>query len=89
MYIYMRTGGGRKMLEKEYNYFLKNKETLLQKYQDWFIVIIGEQVVGNYLSQEEALRESSSKYALGTFLIQKVSTNQEDVTQRFFSLVYF
>lgn len=77
------------MLEKEYDYFLKNKEALLQKYKDQFIVIMGEQVVGNYLSQEEALREASSKYALGTFLIQKVSNNKEDVTQRFFSLVYF
>ncbi len=73
------------MLEKEYAYFLKNKETLLQKYPDQFIVIINETVVGNYVTQEEALKEASSKYALGTFLIQKVSSKPEDVTQRFFS----
>ncbi|MDD5156142.1 MAG: DUF5678 domain-containing protein, partial [Candidatus Omnitrophica bacterium] len=72
-------------LEKEYNYFLNNKATLLQKYPNQFIVIINETVVGNYASQEEALREASGKYTLGTFLIQKVSNNQEDTTQRFFS----
>jgi len=73
------------MLEKEYNYFIKNKATLLQKYPDQFIVIINETVVGNYVSQEQALREASSKYTLGTFLIQQVSNNPEDTTQRFFS----
>ena len=73
------------MLEKEYNYFLKNKESLLQKYPDQFIVIVGETVVGNYTTQEEALTEASKTHALGTFLIQKVSADQEDMTQRFFS----
>ncbi len=73
------------MLEKEYGYFVKNKETLLQKYPDQFIVIIGETVIGNYATQEEALREASKQHALGTFLIQKISNKPEDITQRFFS----
>ena len=73
------------MLEKEYDYFLKNKQTILKDYGNKFIVIVGEQVVGNYESQEEALKESSQKYTLGTFLIQKVSDKPEDITQRFFS----
>jgi len=73
------------MLEKEYNYFLRNKETLLQKYPKQFIVIIDETIVGNYASQEEALKEASQKYPIGKFLIQKVSDDQGDVTQRFFS----
>lgn len=73
------------MLEKEYDYFLKNKETMLREYENKFIVIVGEQVVGSYASQDEALKESSQKYAIGTFLIQKISNKQEDITQRFFS----
>jgi len=73
------------MLEKEYNYFLKNKAALLKEHANKFIVIIGEQVVGSYASQEEALKEASQKYTIGEFLIQKVSDNQDDVTQRFFS----
>lgn len=73
------------MLEKEYSYFLKNKAALLKEYANKFIVIIGEQVVGSYDSQEEALKEASQKYTIGEFLIQKISDNQDDVTQRFFS----
>lgn len=77
------------MLDKEYNYFKKNKARLLKQYANKFIVIKGEQVVGHYDSQEEALKESSQKYKLGTFLIQKVSSSADDTIQRFFSNVYF
>ena len=74
-------------LEKEFNYFLKNRDSLLKEFKDQFIVIIGEKVVGNYSTQEEALRDSSSKYQIGTFLIQKVSESEEDTSQRFFSRI--
>ena len=73
------------MLEKEYKYFLNNKSSLLQKYPNQFVVIVDETVVGNYASQEEALKEASKTHALGTFLIQKVSDKPEETTQRFFS----
>jgi hypothetical protein len=76
-------------LEKEYSYFLKNKEALLKSFPNKFIVIIDDEVVGNFGSQEEALKEASKKYKLGTFLIQKVSQAESDVIQRFFSMVYF
>lgn len=77
------------MLEKEYSYFNKNKASLLKKYNNKFIVIMGEEVIGAYDTQEEALRESSKKYAVGTFLIQKVSNDPSDTVQKFFSNVYF
>ena len=76
-------------LEKEYSYFLKNKAALLKSFSNKFIVIIDDKVMGNFGSQEEALKEASKKYKLGTFLIQKVSRDESDVTQRFFSMVYF
>ncbi len=75
------------MLEKEYAFFEKNKAELLKKYRNKFIVIVKEAVVDSYDSQDEALRESSKKYKLGSFLIQKVSDGEEDVIQRFFSRV--
>ncbi len=73
------------MLEKEYKYFLENKDSLLKEYRNMFIVIKDDKVVGSYTTQDEALSESSRKYALGTFLIQKISDKPEDVSQRFFS----
>ena len=76
------------MLEKEYNYFLKNRKTILQKYEKKFIVIVNEEIVDSYDSEEEALRDAASRFKMETFLIQKVSRDEEDTTQRFFSRVY-
>ena len=76
-------------LEKEYKYFLENKDILIKTYENKFIIIIGEEIVSSFDSQEEALREANKKYKLGSFLIQKVSKDEEDISQRFFSMVYF
>lgn len=76
-------------LEKEFNYFIKNKEDLLKSFLNKFVVIINDKVVGSYDSQEKALREASKQHKAGTFLIQKVSTDDTDTTQKFFSMVYF
>ncbi len=76
------------MLEKEYDYFLKNRDILLKEYEGKFIVIIGNEVVGSYSSREEALKETYSKHKMGTFLIQKVSRDEDDIIQRFSSRVY-
>lgn len=76
------------MLDKEYRYFLKNKDKLINEYEGKFIVIVGEKVVGSYPSREEALKEASASHKLGTFLIQKVSRGEDDVVQRFSSRVY-
>lgn len=60
------------MLEKEYQYYEKNKETLLKKYLGSFLLISGESVLGNYESEAEAYRAAQKKgLELGTFLIQE------------------
>jgi hypothetical protein len=73
------------MLEKEYEYFLKNKKYLQKKYIDKYIVIKNEDVVGSYESQTKALEESLKFFELGTFLIQRISKNEFDVIQYFYS----
>jgi hypothetical protein len=75
------------MLEKEYDYFLSNKETLVANYFNRVIVIKGGEVIGDYDTKEEAIRESIKKHELGTFLIQEISQEElEDI--RFYSRVY-
>lgn len=76
------------MLEKEFEYYLKNKDEILAKYNNKYIVIIGEQVIEQYETQEEALKDTVAKHKIGSFLIQKVSKNEDDTTARFFSKVY-
>ena len=76
-------------LKDEYDYFLKHKEELFKKYPHKFILVIENTVVGSFDTQEQALQEGSLKFKLGTFLIQKVSLDEGDVTQKFFSMVCF
>lgn len=77
------------MLDKEFQYYLDNQGELVKKYNGRFIVIIGEEVVGNYESYEQALFESMKKYELGTFLIQECTEGEEAYTQTFHSRVVF
>ena len=77
------------MLDKEYTFYKNNKAELLRKYEDKFIVIISESVVGVYNSETEAYNDSVSKHKLGTFLIQHCVKNEEEAKQIFHSRVIF
>ena len=75
------------MLDREYEYYQENKQELLQRYLDKFVVIKDNSVIGSYDSKEEALSNTIKEHKLGTFLIQKVSANDEEATTRFYSRV--
>lgn len=77
------------MLEKEFQYFLDHQKELVKKYDNKFIVIIGEAVVGSYETEAEAFLKSSEKYELGTFLIQQCISGEEAYSQNFHSRVTF
>jgi len=77
------------MLDKEFSYYLEHQNELLKKYNNRFVVIIGENVVGDHDSYEQALFQSSKKYELGTFLIQECTEGEEAYTQTFHSRVAF
>lgn len=77
------------MLEKEFNYYLDHQDELVKQYNEKFIVIVGENVVGSYDSDEEALFESKKQYELGTFLIQECTPGEDAYTQRFHSRAVF
>ena len=77
------------MLDKEFQYYLDNQNDLVKKYNGRFIVIVGDNVVGDYDNHEQALYNSMSKYELGTFLIQKCTKGTEAYTQTFHSRVTF
>ena len=76
------------MLEREYKYYQNNKNNIIKKYKGQFVVIKASQIVGDYSSREEALKESVKEYKLGEFLIQEVSDKKDEQIQRFYSRVY-
>jgi hypothetical protein len=72
------------MLDKEFQYYLDNQNELLKKYNNRFIVIVGNEVVGDYDSFEQALFQTiEKKYELGTFLIQECTEGEDAYTQTF------
>ncbi|MDR0605623.1 MAG: hypothetical protein LBG80_15095 [Bacteroidales bacterium] len=73
------------MLEKEFHYYLDNQEEMVKKYDGRFLVIIGEEVVEDYDTYDDAFFQSLKKYDIGTFLIQKCSPGDKDYTQWFYS----
>lgn len=76
-------------LDKEFKYYLDHQADLVSKYKGKFVVIRDCQVVGAYDDEVEAVMESSKKFELGTFLVQKAEPGSESYTQTFHSRVAF
>ena len=73
------------MLEKEFNYFLNNQNDLVSKYNNKYLVIIGEQVKEVCKSHKEAYNKGKKKYGLGKFLIQHCIAGKSATTRVFHS----
>jgi hypothetical protein len=77
------------MLDKEFQYYLDNQDTLVEKYDGRYIAIIGEKVVGDYDGYSQALSHLLKNHEMGTFLVQKCSPGEKDYTLTFHSRVTF
>lgn len=77
------------MLETEYQYFMEHQQELAAKYSDKYIVIVGNNVVGVYETNEDAYEESLKRYNLGEFLIQECSPDASSYTMVFHSRVIY
>lgn len=74
-------------LKEELEYFKRNQEELVQKYEGKFLVIKDQKIVGVYDSEIEAYEDAQKKFPLGTFLIQQCLAGEESYTQTFHSRV--
>jgi len=77
------------MLEDEFTFFKANHDSLFEKYPNKYIVIKDKAIQNSSNTFEEALDFASSKFELGTFLIQFCSAGNEGYTQTFHSRVIF
>jgi len=73
------------MLEREFEFYEKNKSKIREKYIGKRIVIIGDQIIAAYDDMEEAYQETIKTYTPGTFMIHNVSVNIEDEIVHIFS----
>ena len=68
------------MLDKEFCYYRANQDALLKQYNGRFIVVIGNDVIGDYGSYLEAYVKTKKQYEPGTFLIQECTPGNRAYT---------
>ncbi len=74
-------------LKKEFKWYLDNQNDLVKKYNGKIIVIKDCEVIGTFDEIGTAVEETSKTYDMGTFLVQKCSSGEEDYTAVFHSRV--
>ena len=67
------------MLEKELAFYDKNLESWLSIYPGKFILVKGEELVGVFDTNEQALTTGASLFGLASFLIRRVEESKEDI----------
>ena len=77
----------RKVLEREFQYFVDNLIELVKQFPDQYIVIKGQKVIGVYDNKIDAYFETQEIHELGSFIIQFCSLDQDDLTQNFNSKI--
>lgn len=77
------------VLEKDFEYYLAHQDELVKQYKGKVVVIKDQQLIGVYNSEIEAIEQTSKKYELGTFLVQKCEPGSESYTQTYHSRVAF
>ena len=74
-------------LQKEFNYYIKNREEFVKNHEGKFLVIKDEQVLGVYGTRSEAIQETMETHNLGTFMVHFVRSGDDDIKRTFRSRV--
>ncbi len=65
------------MLEKERKYFENNRAEWLAKHSDKFILVKGEELIGIFNTQQEALIEGARRFGTESFLVRQVEESEQ------------
>ncbi len=66
-------------LQKQYDFYRRNKSALLNDYRNLYLVISDSLEVRAFATIAEAYSYGSQKLGLGTFMIQKCSDTNDNV----------
>ncbi len=64
-------------LRREYNYYQREKKAICAKFADRYVVIVGEEIIGDYSTQWEAIEATRKQHPLGDFMV-KLAKYDED-----------
>jgi hypothetical protein len=70
-------------LIKELEFYIQHQTELVQKYCGRYLVIVGQEVVGDFATRHEAYWASQEKFQLGTFLIQLCMPGEDNYIKTF------
>lgn len=76
-------------LNQDYKFFLDNKDELVKRYSNKYLVISNKEVKGVYDREQKAYSIGVTKFGLGNFIIQYCSDNTDELLQTYQSRVYF
>jgi hypothetical protein len=68
------------MLEQERHYYAANEPEWLKTDAGRFVVVKGEDLVGVYASQDEALAAGAARFGLSSFLVRRIGDGEQTVT---------
>lgn len=77
------------MLEKEFEFYIRNQEEFLKTYEGKFLIIVGEELKDTYDTFNEAYESAVSQFELGKFLIQQCLPGENSYTQTFHTRAIF
>ena len=64
-------------LRGEFKFYLDNKKSIIEKYNGKVIVIKNRKIIGYYDNDCQAINETKKNHQLGTFIIQKCSSDEK------------
>jgi len=67
------------MLEQELAFYEQNLENWLHQYADKFVLVKGEEMVGVYDTNEQALTAGASLFGLESYLIRRIEKVTEEI----------
>ena len=65
------------MLEKEREYFKKQRDEWLSRHAGKFVLIKGEELIGVFDTQQEALTEGARRFGTASFLVRQVEESEQ------------
>jgi hypothetical protein len=65
------------MLDKERKYFETHRAEWLKKHPDKFVLVKGEELIGVFSTQQEALVEGARRFGTEAFLVRQVEESEQ------------
>lgn len=73
--------------DREFNFYLSKQDEFVKDHNEEWVVIKGDEVLGFYLDQLQAISETQKTHQLGTFMVQHISKGETEYTRTFHSRV--